>query len=245
MVKAKQKSLSPEDLDHLRSELAEGRPPMVWFTAAAVGVEAGRSAKVLAFTEPEEGDFIQVRPTGAKDELSFSPGELTLEKPAPRKKAPAKPAPAKPADETTPTPAPAPIEYPYEPEPRPVPAKPTPKPTAPKPTTDAKPAETKPETRPARPAARKQAKPAEVTVTLTSTAEGEWTVDVQTGAKRVLKGAPVAASAVAQAAKLLPPEVDEAVEGVLSAARERHMARVEQLRAELEAAQRALDELTG
>ncbi|CAL9581200.1 hypothetical protein SUDANB95_05000 [Actinosynnema sp. ALI-1.44] len=236
MVKAKQKSLSPEDLDHLRSELAEGRPPMVWFTAAAVGVEAGRSAKVLAFTEPEEGDFIQVRPTGAKDELSFSPGELTLEKPAPRKKAPA--GPAKPAAET-PTPEPAPIEFPYEPEPRPVPAKTTPKPAVPKP------AEAKPEARPARPAARKQAKPAEVTVTLTSTAEGEWTVDVQTGAKRVLKGAPVAASAVAQAAKLLPPEVDEAVEGVLSAARERHMARVEQLRAELEAAQRALDELTG
>ncbi|WP_309115818.1 DUF6319 family protein [Saccharothrix sp.] len=243
MVKAKQKSLSPEDLDHLRAELAEGRPPMVWFTAAAVGVEAGRSAKVLAFTEPEEGDFIQVRPTGAKDELSFSPGELTLEKPAPRKKAPAKPA-ATPTTEPTPTPEPAPIEYPYEPEPRTVPAR-----TTPKPTTEAKP-EAKPAAKPTaeakpRPAARKQAKPAEVTVTLTSTAEGEWTVDVQTGTKRVLKGAPVAASAVAQAAKLLPPEVDEAVEGVLSAARERHAARVEQLRAELEAAQRALDELSG
>ncbi|MFI9817884.1 DUF6319 family protein [Saccharothrix variisporea] len=232
MVKAKQKSLSPEDLDHLRAELAQGRPPMVWFTAAAVGVEAGRSAKVLAFTEPEEGDFIQVRPTGAKDELSFSPGELTLEKPAPRKKAPAKPTPA-----PEPTPEPAPIEYPYEPEPRPVPAKTTPKP-APEPKPEPKPAS------PVRPA-RKQAKPAEVTVTLTSTAEGEWTVDVQTGAKRVLKAAPVAASAVAQASKLLLPEVEEAVEGVLSAARERHMARVEQLRAELEAAQRALDELTG
>ncbi|NUT94437.1 MAG: hypothetical protein HOY78_20705 [Saccharothrix sp.] len=230
MVKAKQKSLSPEDLDHLRAELAGGRPPMVWFTTAAVGVEAGRSAKVLAFTEPEEGDFIQVRPTGAKDELSFSPGELTLEKPAPRKKATPPPEPA-------PKSEPAPIEYPYEPEPRPVPAKTTPKP-APEPKAEPKPAA------PARPA-RKQAKPAEVTVTLTSTAEGEWTVDVQTGAKRVLKGAPVAASAVAQAAKLLPTEVEEAVEGVLSAARERHTARVEQLRAELEAAQRALDELSG
>ncbi|MDU0293789.1 DUF6319 family protein, partial [Saccharothrix longispora] len=95
------------------------------------------------------------------------------------------------------------------------------------------------------PASRKQAKPAEVTVTLVSTAEGEWTVDVQWGAKRTLKAAPVAASAVAAAAKLLPAEVDEAVESVLSAARERHLARVEQLRAELEAAQRALDELTG
>ena len=73
-------------------------------------------------------------------------------------------------------------------------------------------------------------------MTLTSTADGEWTVDVQWGAKRTLKSAPVAASAVSQASKLLPAEVDEAVESVLSAARERHLARVEQLRAELEAA---------
>ncbi|MEV0675770.1 DUF6319 family protein [Actinosynnema sp. NPDC050436] len=230
MAKAKQSSLSAEDLDHLRAELAEGRPPVVWFTSAAVGVEAGRSAKVLAFTDPPEGDYIQVRPTGDKDELSFSPGELTLKKPAPRRKTP--PPPPRPEPVAA---APAPIEHLYTPEPKPVPPKPAPKPA---------PAAT-PAAAPARAAGRKQPKPAEVTVTLTSTAEGEWTVDVQTGAKRVLKNAPIAASAVAQAAKLLLPEVDEAVETVLSAARERHLARVEQLRAELEAAQRALDELTG
>ncbi|GAA1342998.1 DUF6319 family protein [Saccharothrix algeriensis] len=232
MAKAKQNSLSPEDVDHLRAELEAGRPAAVWFTSAAVGVEAGRSAKVVAFTEPAEGDFIQVRPTGEKDELSFSPAELTLEKPAPRKRTPPPKAP-----EPAPAPRPAPVEHIYTPEPKPAPVKPAPAKPAPKPA----PAEA----RPARPAARKKAAPAEVTVTLTSTAEGEWTVDVQTGAKRVLRAAPVAASAVAQAAKLLPPEVDEAVEAVLSAARERHLARVEQLRAELEAAQRALDELTG
>ncbi|GGP73095.1 DUF6319 family protein [Saccharothrix coeruleofusca] len=226
MAKAKQNSLSPQDLDHLREELAAGRQPAVWFTAAAVGVEAGRSAKVLAFTEPAEGDFIQVRPTGAKDELSFSPAELTLEKPAPRKRTPAPPPAPAPAE-------PAPIEHIYTPEPKPVVTKPKPAPAA-------APAQAP---APARPA-RKQAKPAEVTVTLTSTAEGEWTVDVQTGSKRTLRNAPVQAAAVAQAAKHLLPEVAEAVEAVLSAARERHLARVEQLRAELEAAQRALDELT-
>ncbi|QQQ78082.1 hypothetical protein IOD16_06280 [Saccharothrix sp. 6-C] len=226
MAKAKQNSLSAQDIDHLRAELAAGRPPAVWFTSAAVGVEAGRSAKVVAFTEPAEGDFIQVRPTGEKDELSFSPAELTVEKPAPRKRAPAPAA--------VETPAPAPVEHIYTPAPAPAPAPPKPRP-APAP---AAPAER-------RPAARKQAKPAEVTVTLTSTADGEWTVDVQWGAKRTLKAAPVAASAVSQVSKLLPAEVDEAVESVLSAARERHLARVEQLRAELEAAQRALDELNG
>ncbi|KOX23188.1 hypothetical protein ADK67_21320 [Saccharothrix sp. NRRL B-16348] len=229
MAKAKQSSLSPQDIDHLRAELAAGRPPVVWFTSAAVGVEAGRSAKVMAFTEPAEGDFIQVRPTGEKDDLSFSPAELTVEKPAPRKRTPA-PAAAAVAE----APAPAPVEHIYTPAPAPAPAPPKPKPAA----APAAAAER-------RPAVRKQAKPAEVTVTLTSTADGEWTVDVQWGSKRTLKAAPVAASAVSQASKLLPAEVDEAVESVLSAARERHLARVEQLRAELEAAQRALDDLTG
>ena len=234
MAKAKQSSLSPQDIDHLRAELAAGRPPAVWFTSAAVGVEAGRSGKVVAFTEPAEGDFIQVRPTGEKDDLSFSPGELTVEKPAPRKRTPAVAAAAAPASSPVSSPAPSPVEHIYTPAPAPAPAPPKPKP-APAP---AAPAER-------RPAARKQAKPAEVTVTLTSTADGEWTVDVQWGSRRTLKAAPVAASAVSQASKLLPAEVDEAVESVLSAARERHLARVEQLRAELEAAQRALDDLTG
>ncbi|MFD1149718.1 DUF6319 family protein [Saccharothrix hoggarensis] len=226
MAKAKQSSLSEEDIDHLRAELAAGRPAQVWFTSAAVGVEAGRSAKVVAFTDPAEGDYIQVRPTGEKDELSFSPAELTVEKPAPRKRTPAPASAPEPA-------APAPVEHIYTPAPPPAKPKPAPAP----PSVERKPAERKP-------AARKQAKPAEVTVTLVSTAEGEWTVDVQWGSRRTLKAAPVAASAVAQAAKLLPAEVDEAVDSVLSAARERHLARVEQLRAELEAAQRALDELT-
>ncbi|ONI91316.1 hypothetical protein ALI22I_09040 [Saccharothrix sp. ALI-22-I] len=228
MAKAKQSSLSPQDIDHLRAELAAGRPPAVWFTSAAVGVEAGRSAKVVAFTEPAEGDFIQVRPTGEKDELSFSPAELTVEKPAPRRRAPTPAAAAEPE-------APAPVEHIYTPAPPPAKPKPAPAPAS----ASAQPAAER------KPAVRKQAKPAEVTVTLVSTIEGEWTVDVQWGSKRTLKAAPVAASAVSQAAKLLPAEVDEAVESVLSAARERHLARVEQLRAELEAAQRALDELTG
>ncbi|MFC6094614.1 DUF6319 family protein [Saccharothrix lopnurensis] len=224
MAKGKPNSLSPEDIEHLRAELTAGRPPAVWFTSAAVGVEAGRSGKVMAFTEPEEGDFIQVRPTGDRDDLSFSPGELTVEKPAPRKRAPVAPKEPEPA-------APAPVEHIYTPAPPPPKPKPAPAPT-PRPAPAAK------------PAGARKGKPAEVTVTLVSTAEGEWTVDVQWGSKRTLRSAPVAASAVAQAAKLLPPEVDEAVDSVLTAARERHLARVEQLRAELEAAQRALDELS-
>jgi len=221
-----QSSLSPQDLDHLRAELAEGRQPAVWFTSAAVGVEAGRSAKVIAFTEPEEGDFIQVRPTGERDEISFSPAELTTEKP-PRKKAPA----VKPPVKEPEPPQPVEIGHVYTPAPPAAVEKPKPQPAA----------------APARTSspARKQAKPAEVTITLTSTVDGEWAAEVMTGVKRTLRGAALSPSAVAQAAKLLHPEVAAAVDAVLNAARETHLARVEQLRAELEIAQRALDELSG
>ncbi|HWO67037.1 MAG TPA: DUF6319 family protein [Umezawaea sp.] len=222
-----QSSLSPQDLDHLRAELAEGRQPAVWFTSAAVGVEAGRSAKVIAFTEPEEGDFIQVRPTGERDEISFSPAELTTEKP-PRKKAPA---PKPPVKEPEP-PKPAEIGHVYTPAPPVKEEKPKPQPAAAAPPRTSSPA-------------RKQAKPAEVTITLTSTVDGEWAAEVLVGVKRTLRQAALSPSAVAQAAKLLHPEVASAVDAVLNAARETHLARVEQLRAELDAAQRALDELSG
>jgi hypothetical protein len=224
---AKKSGLSAEDVDSLRSQLDGGTLPSVWFTAAAVGMEAGRSAKVLAFTEPQEGDFIQVRPTGSKDELSFSPAELTLEKPPPRKKQAAPPpAPPEPPRETV-------IEYPYVPE---APVKPAAKPK-PAPAAEA-PAP------PARPARKPAAKGApEVTVTLVSAGEGEWTVEVLQGTRKTVRPTPVSPASVAQAAKLLTPEVAEIVEGVLNAARAQQLARVEQLRAELEAAQKALEDL--
>ena len=41
---AKKSGLSAEDVDSLRSQLDGGTQPPVWFTAAAVGMEAGRSA---------------------------------------------------------------------------------------------------------------------------------------------------------------------------------------------------------
>jgi hypothetical protein len=225
---AKKSGLSAEDVDSLRSQLNEGTQPMVWFTAAAVGMEAGRSAKLLAFTEPEEGDFIQVRPTGSKDEMSFGPAELTLVKPPPRKK-PAAPAPAPPEP-----PRETEILYPYVPEAPVKPAAPKPKPA---PVVEAAPAP-----KPARKSSAKGATP-EVTVTLTSAGEGEWTVEVLQGTRRSVRPTPVSPAAVAQAAKLLTPEVAEIVEGVLNAARAQQLARVEQLRAELEAAQKALDDL--
>ncbi|MGW6933701.1 DUF6319 family protein [Lentzea sp. NPDC054927] len=227
---AKKSGLSADDVDSLRSQLDGGTQPLVWFTAAAVGMEAGRSAKLLAFTDPEEGDFIQVRPTGSKDEMSFSPAELTLEKPPPRKKpATPPPAPPEPPRETE-------IIHPYVPEAPVKPAAPKPKPAA------APAAEPVAAAKPARKPSSKGATP-EVTVTLVSTGDGEWTVEVLQGTRRAVRPTPVSPASVSQASKLLTPEVAEIVEGVLNAARAQQLARVEQLRAELEAAQKALDDL--
>jgi hypothetical protein len=202
---------------------------MVWFTAAAVGMEEGRSAKLLAVTDPPEGDFIQVRPTGSKDEMSFGLAELTLEKPPPRKK-PATPPPAAPEP-----PRETEVIHPYVPEAPVKPAAPKPKPV-PAPVEQAPP-------KPARKPAAKSAPVPEVTVTLVTTGEGEWSVEVLQGTRRAVKPTSVPPAAVAQAAKLLTPEVAEIVEGVLNAARAQQLARVEQLRAELEAAQKALQDL--
>lgn len=84
----------------------------------------------------------------------------------------------------------------------------------------------------------------ELVLTVTGTAEGtDWRAEVAHGSKRVVKGLPIPATAVAAAAKDLHPEIAEAIETVLDAARDRQRSRVEQLRADLEAARLALAEL--
>jgi hypothetical protein len=80
---------------------------------------------------------------------------------------------------------------------------------------------------------------------LFASAEGEWTVEVTVGKKRVVRPVPVQPTEVAKAARLLPAPVTEAIETSLAVARQRQLERVERLRAELEAAQRALRELNG
>ncbi|WP_067860148.1 DUF6319 family protein [Nocardia shimofusensis] len=238
--------LSDSEIEHIAAEIAAGRPPMVWFTAAAVGVPEGRSGKVVALGDPAEGDFLQVRPTGSRDVLSFSPVEVTVTKP-PREKAAAAPGRAEPAPrkETPVTQSPSPTSAPVAKESATRPAqdaaKPQPAKTAapaPDPAGSSRPAPAKAAKAPAR-----KVKTPEVSVTLAGTADGEWTVEVVTGKKRSVRGLPVSSAAVAQAAKLLHPEVAEVVAGVLDAAREAQLAKVAQLQAELEAAKRALEDL--
>jgi hypothetical protein len=68
---------------------------------------------------------------------------------------------------------------------------------------------------------------------------------VVVGKKRSVRPTPVPAADVAKAARALPAEVAEAIESSLEAARHRQVERVQRLRAELEAAQRALQDLSG
>jgi hypothetical protein len=70
-------------------------------------------------------------------------------------------------------------------------------------------------------------------------------VEVVTGRKRTVRPTPVQPAEVAKAARSLPPAVAEAIESSLAAARQRQVERVERLRAELDAAQRALQDLSG
>ncbi|WP_280411260.1 DUF6319 family protein [Nocardia asiatica] len=242
--RTKPQPLSDSEIQQIATDIAGGHPPMVWFTSAAVGVPEGRSGKVIALGDPADGDFLQVRPTGSKDVLSFSPVEVTLTKP-PRGMAGAAAQPksstrkeppvtqsstaTQPAQASAPTAtaAPKPVEAAGEASRGESAGKQAP--AAPK---------------PAKAAAARKAKAPEVTVTLTGTADGEWSVDVVSGKKRTLRGLPVAGSAVAQAAKILHPEVAEVVAGVLEALRGVQEAKVQQLQAELEEAKRLLDELS-
>ncbi|MHA6623012.1 DUF6319 family protein [Pseudonocardia sp. DLS-67] len=227
-------ALSEQDLAAARAELAEDRSFPVWFTAAAVGVPVGGSAKIVSIGEPAEGDFVEIRPTGTKDTVFCSPNELTRTRPPRRraKQAPAQaavPAPAAPPPAARPVPPPAPARRETPAPPREVPAR----------NGSAPPAEEK---KPAR--ARPAARPVEVTVTLNSTADGEWTVEVVTGRKRTVRPTPVQPAEVAKAARSLPGAVAAAIESSLAAARQRQIERVERLRAELDAAQQALQDLS-
>lgn len=244
---ARTRTLSPDEVQGLRAELSGGGTPTVWFTASAVGVDEGRSGKVIAMDEPAEGDFIQVRPAGSKDVLAFSAAEVTVTKPPRKRKAPepASPSTTPPAAPTW-TPAPAPATQSNGARSNGT-AKSVAGTTAAA-TSSASNGSASTAARGASGRGGAKRAPRQVggaTVTLTASAEGQWSVEVHNGKKRVLKPTTVPASAVAQAAKALTDEVAEAVDPLIEAARDQQRERVEQLQAELEAAQAMLDELSG
>jgi Family of unknown function (DUF6319) len=249
--------LSEPDLVAARAELAEGRPFPVWFTAAAVGVPVGGSAKIVSIGEAAEGEFIEVRPTGTRDTMFCSPNELTSTRPPRRRRAkesPPEESPPESSAQRPPEPQPARQRAAQDPPARRARQAPSQDGSASDGHAQERSAQDRAVERngaaPPAAAARKPGRssatrPAEVTVTLSSTADGEWTVEVTTGRKRTVRPTPVQPAEVAKAARSLPSAVTEAIESSLAAARERQAERVERLRAELDAAQRALQDLSG
>ncbi|MEU6127712.1 DUF6319 family protein [Saccharopolyspora sp. NPDC047091] len=118
------------------------------------------------------------------------------------------------------------------------------------PPADAAPADATAEPAPKKTRARKQStakktRTVELTLTVTGTAEGEWQAELMHAGKRVVQGLPVPAAAVSKAAAELHQDISEAIEEVLSAAREQHEAKLAELEAEVERVRKALLELEG
>lgn len=230
--------LTAENLETLAAAVAEGKRATVYLREAtpSLGIEAGCSAKVVSV----EGNTVVISPKGVNDELPFEAEELRMTRKAPEPVKPARAAKSaaptpKPVAATPPRPAPAPKPA-AAPAPKPA-AAPAPKPApAPVPVTTAA---------PAAPASRRVKKaPAGVSVTIHAGAENDWTVTVTHGAKRPGKATPVSPDAVDRAMRELGDDVAlEAVQSVISAAREAAEQRIAALSKELEDARRALEAL--
>ncbi|WP_157117427.1 hypothetical protein [Nocardia vaccinii] len=50
-------SLSDSDIQQITEEIVGGRARTVWFTTETIGMQAGRSGKVIAMAAPDEIDF--------------------------------------------------------------------------------------------------------------------------------------------------------------------------------------------
>ena len=106
------------------------------------------------------------------------------------------------------------------------------------------------ESAPKKPKPRKQSsakktRTVELTLTVTGTAEGEWQAELLHSGKRVVQGLPIPAAAVSKAAAELHEDISEAIEGVISAAREQHEAKLAELEAEVERVRKALSDQEG
>jgi Family of unknown function (DUF6319) len=105
---------------------------------------------------------------------------------------------------------------------------------------DAAEEEAKPKKRGRKPSTAQKTRAVELTLTVTGTLDGEWQADLLHGNTRVVQGMPVPALAVSAAAKELHPTIAEAIESVISTAREQHEQRLAELEAELNKVKQAL-----
>jgi hypothetical protein len=89
----------------------------------------------------------------------------------------------------------------------------------------------------------KKTKTLELTLTVTSTADGEWRAELKQGTTYLARNLMVAAAAVSRAAKELHEDLSTPIDGVIEEARSQQAAKVAALEAELEAARKALADL--
>ncbi|QGK71537.1 hypothetical protein GIY23_20265 [Allosaccharopolyspora coralli] len=108
--------------------------------------------------------------------------------------------------------------------------------------TAAAPAET-PKKRTRKASTARKTRTVELTLTVTGTLDGEWQAELVHSGKRVVQGLPVPASSVSKAAAELHGDISEAIESVLSQAREQHEAKLAELEAEVERVRKALSDL--
>jgi hypothetical protein len=233
--------LSPEDIDRIRAGLGAGRRPKVVFTEAA-GQVAGQVGQVVALADPDQADDWLVVRFG-RDELPFSPADLSVPprarpgaragRPAPKDR-PAKVRPVAAAPPASPAGSLPPPAGPVA-EPRTTGAPPQPDPASPA----RRPA--KRATRAARAATARP--PASMTVTLAYQA-GEWTVAAHQGSRTLAKPYLVRpADALKMVAMLDVPGVHDAVEQIVTAELAQAQRRAETLRSELAEVEARLAEL--
>ncbi|WP_027495248.1 DUF6319 family protein [Rhodococcus sp. JG-3] len=238
-------SLTPENLTTLAAALAEGRRATVYLREPnpSLGLPDGTSAKVVSI----DGNTVTISPKGVNDELPYEAEELRITRNPATPPAPAKRIPAKKTVSTAPVSKPVAASEPVavsktshsstsvtastsSAAPKAVPA------------TDvaAKPAGAGSGSTGSAPRRPKKA-PGGVSVTIHAGADNDWSVTVTQGAKRPTKAQPVSPEAVGRAVRELGDvTARDAVEAVISHAREEAARRVAELSRQLDEARTTL-----
>ncbi|WP_206487509.1 DUF6319 family protein [Rhodococcus sp. KRD162] len=245
-------SLTPENLATLAAALADGRRATVYLREPnpSLGLPEGTSAKVVSI----DGTTVTISPKGVNDELPYEAEELRITRNAATPAAPAKRVPAKKvAAASTPPPStrtdstrtaasvtaqPKAVSA----DSRAVPVEDKPRAAARKTASGASTAGQTPPQTPRRETARRAKKaPSGVSVTIHAGADNDWSVTVTHGAKRPTKAQPVSPESVSRAVRELgDPTARDAVEAVISHAREEAAVRVAELSRQLEEARTTL-----
>jgi hypothetical protein len=231
--------LSTDELQVIKDGLAAGRKPRVQFTEAA-GQMVGQIGQVIGLGDPAESDeWVTVR--FGRDELPFSPGDLRI---APRGAVAKKAAPPPPAAEPVVPPGPAFVLDQPAPGAKKAQANGGSQTAgAPAPRKGGDDVTATPGPRKAAGRSAKPKPPPALTVTL-AYAEGEWTVAASQGSKVLAKPYVVRpAEALRMVALVDMPDVQEAVEQILTAERTEAEEQARRLRAELAEVEARLAEL--